>query len=57
MILVGSGGTLSFTGGTLQNVTQILGNATINGTTASGTPMTLTMNGGGTACAGRHQHL
>ena len=48
MILVGSGGTLSVTGGTVQNVTEILGNATISGTTVSGTPMTLTKNGAAT---------
>ena len=41
-ILVGSGGTLAATSGTLQNVTEILGNVTISGTTASGTPMALT---------------
>ncbi len=47
MILVGSGGTLVAGSGTLQNVAQILGNATINGMTASGLPMPLTVSGPG----------
>jgi autotransporter-associated beta strand protein len=47
MILVGSGGTLTAGGGTLQNVNQILGNATLSGTVASGTPMPLSTSGTG----------
>ena len=47
MILVGPGGTFTATGGTLQNVTEILGNATVSGTTVSGTPMPLTKTGAG----------
>ena len=51
MIVVGSGGSLVATGGTLQNISQILGNVTITGSgqsaSISGTPMPLTMSGTG----------
>ena len=47
LILVGSGGTLNTSTGTLENVAQILGNVTISGTTANGTPLPLTKSGAG----------
>ena len=46
-IYVGSGGTLVASSGTLQNVAEILGNVTISGTTATGTPLPLTVSGSG----------
>ena len=50
-IVVGSGGSLVATSGTLQNVSEIFGNATITGSgfsaIVSGTPMPLTMSGTG----------
>ena len=46
-IYVGSGGTLVASSGTLQNVLEILGNVTISGTTAIGTPLPLTVSGSG----------
>ena len=47
MILVAPGGTFIASSGTLQNVTEILGDVTISGTTISGTPMALTKTGTG----------
>ena len=47
MILVGSSGSLGASSGTLQNVTEILGNAAFNGSAFTGTPMPLTMTGPG----------
>ena len=47
MILVGSGGTLAASSGTLQNVTEILGSVTVSGSTASGSPMALSKSDSG----------
>jgi autotransporter-associated beta strand protein len=51
MIVAGSGGSLVANSGTLQNVSEILGNATITGsgqsTSISGTPMPLTVSSTG----------